>query len=107
LAKGADDDGLGIVNLMERFRALLDTGFMPTNLVEFHWYSAEEVSLLGSQDIAVSYKKAGTKVKAMLQLDVTAYFSGNEVIALESVSAWALTVFKYANDPLRTTLMET
>jgi bacterial leucyl aminopeptidase len=92
---------------MEGFRAMLAAGFTPTNPVEFHWYSAEEVGLLGSQDIAVSYKKAGKKVKAFLQLDMTAYFSGNEVIALESVSAWALTVFKYVNDPLRTTLMET
>jgi bacterial leucyl aminopeptidase len=49
--------------------------------------------LLGSQNVPVNYKKTGKKVKAFLQLDMTAYFSGNEVIALESVSASVLVVF--------------
>jgi leucyl aminopeptidase len=35
-------------------------------------YSGEEAGLLGSQAIAKSYKAAGTQVKAMMQLDMTA-----------------------------------
>ncbi|KAF9459298.1 aminopeptidase [Collybia nuda] len=83
-APGADDDGSGSVNLMEAFRALLAAGFKPTTPVEFQWYSGEEAGLLGSQAIAKSYKAAGTQVKAMMQLDMTAYVKPGvkEVIGL-------------------------
>ncbi|KAG9542276.1 Zn-dependent exopeptidase, partial [Aureobasidium melanogenum] len=43
------------------------------NTVEFHWYSAEEGGLLGSQAIFQTYEKAGRDVKAMLQQDMTGY----------------------------------
>ncbi|GLB43296.1 putative peptidase M28 family protein [Lyophyllum shimeji] len=83
-APGADDDGSGSVNLLEAFRLLLAAGFRPTTPVEFHWYSGEEAGLLGSQAIAKSYKASGTQVKAMMQLDMTAYVKPGttEVIAL-------------------------
>jgi len=83
-APGADDDGSGSVNLIEAFRLLLASGFKPTTPVEFHWYSGEEGGLLGSQAIAKSYKAAGTQVKAMMQLDMTAYVKpgSTEVIGL-------------------------
>ncbi|KAG6910065.1 hypothetical protein DXG01_013515 [Tephrocybe rancida] len=83
-APGADDDGSGSVNLIEAFRVLLAAGFQPTTPVEFHWYSGEEAGLLGSQAIAKSYKSAARSVKAMLQLDMTAYVKPGvtEVIGL-------------------------
>ncbi|KAF8875355.1 hypothetical protein CPB85DRAFT_548541, partial [Mucidula mucida] len=82
-APGADDDGSGSVNLIEIFRALLAAGFTPTTPVEFHWYAGEEGGLLGSQDIAASYADAGKEVKAMMELDMTAYFQPGteEVVA--------------------------
>ncbi|RPD52916.1 Zn-dependent exopeptidase, partial [Lentinus tigrinus ALCF2SS1-7] len=85
-APGADDDGSGTVNLIEIFRALIAADFQPSTPVEFHWYSGEEAGLLGSQDIAKSYKSKGTSIKAFLELDMTAYFApgSEEVIALEA-----------------------
>ncbi|KAJ7097226.1 hypothetical protein B0H15DRAFT_928578 [Mycena belliarum] len=85
-APGADDDGSGTVNLIEVFRVLMASGFAPATPVEFHWYSGEEAGLLGSQDIAASYNAAGVKVKAFMELDMTAYFKpgSTEVIALEA-----------------------
>ncbi|PPQ63807.1 hypothetical protein CVT24_009802 [Panaeolus cyanescens] len=85
-APGADDDGTGSVNLIEGFRALLAAGFRPTNPVEFHWYAAEEVGLLGSQAIATNYKNAGVKVRAFMQLDMSGYFKPGttEVMALQA-----------------------
>lgn len=79
-APGADDDGSGTVTIMEVFRALLAdqdvvAGRSP-NTIEFHWYSAEEGGLLGSQAIFQSYEKAGRDVKAMLQQDMTGYIQG-------------------------------
>lgn len=70
-APGADDDGTGCVNLIEGFRALLAAGFEPRTPVEFHWYSAEEAGLLGSQAIATSYKNAGVQVRAFMELDMS------------------------------------
>ncbi|KAI9158262.1 leucyl aminopeptidase [Paramyrothecium foliicola] len=76
-APGADDDGSGTVTIMEAFRALLKSeeviGGNATNTIEFHWYSAEEGGLLGSQAIFQSYEQEGRDVKAMLQQDMTGY----------------------------------
>jgi leucyl aminopeptidase len=47
---------------------LVDNGFKPERPVEFHWYSAEEAGLLGSQAVAAEYKKQGKQVVAMLQV---------------------------------------
>ncbi|KAF8202316.1 Zn-dependent exopeptidase [Pholiota molesta] len=85
-APGADDDGTGTVNLIEAFRVLLASGFRPTTPVEFHWYAAEEVGLLGSQAIASAYKSAGVNVKAFMELDMSGYFKPGttEVMALQA-----------------------
>lgn len=76
-APGADDDGSGTVTILEALRVLLKSEDILTgeaeNTVEFHWYSAEEGGLLGSQAIFQSYEKEGRDVKAMLQQDMTGY----------------------------------
>jgi bacterial leucyl aminopeptidase len=79
-APGADDDGSGTVTILEAMRVLLTdsritNGQMP-NTLEFHWYSAEEGGLLGSQAIFSQYKRDGRDVKAMLQQDMTGYIDG-------------------------------
>ncbi|OTB06297.1 hypothetical protein M426DRAFT_55526 [Hypoxylon sp. CI-4A] len=79
-APGADDDGSGTVTILEAFRVLLSSeevikGNAP-NTIEFHWYSAEEGGLLGSQAIFSAYEKQGRDVKAMLQQDMTGYVQG-------------------------------
>lgn len=79
-APGADDDGSGTVTILEAFRALLQSEAIAqgeaTNTIEFHWYSAEEGGLLGSQAIFSQYKKNRRDVKAMLQQDMTGYAQG-------------------------------
>ncbi|KAK3190884.1 Leucine aminopeptidase 1 [Lecanicillium sp. MT-2017a] len=79
-APGADDDGSGSVTIMEVFRTILESEDIikgkAQNTIEFHWYSAEEGGLLGSQDIFRSYEKDGRVVKAMLQQDMTGYIQG-------------------------------
>jgi bacterial leucyl aminopeptidase len=76
-APGADDDGSGTVTILEALRVLLQSDDIlkakAPNTVEFHWYSAEEGGLLGSQAIFQSYEKEGKDVKAMLQQDMTGY----------------------------------
>lgn len=79
-APGADDDGSGTVTILETFRALLRSEAIvkgqATNTIEFHWYSAEEGGLLGSQAVYSKYKKDLREVKAMLQQDMTGYVQG-------------------------------
>ena len=76
-APGADDDGSGSMTILEALRVILSdpkvaAGEAP-NTLEFHWYSAEEGGLLGSQAIFTDYQKRGVDVKAMLQQDMTGY----------------------------------
>ncbi|EAW13372.1 putative aminopeptidase [Aspergillus clavatus NRRL 1] len=79
-APGADDDGSGTVTILEALRGLLQSGSVAqgnaTNTIEFHWYSAEEGGMLGSQAVFSSYKKNRREVKAMLQQDMTGYTKG-------------------------------
>ncbi|KAH8680951.1 leucine aminopeptidase 1 [Xylariales sp. PMI_506] len=76
-APGADDDGSGTVTILEAFHALLQSKDVvegkAENTIEFHWYSAEEGGLLGSQAIFSDYEKKGRVVKAMLQQDMTGF----------------------------------
>ena len=76
-APGADDDGSGTVTILEVLRTLLKdkdvVAGKAQNTIEFHWYSAEEGGLLGSQAIFSEYEKEGRDVKAMLQQDMTGY----------------------------------
>ena len=77
-APGADDDASGSATLLELLRILTKTGFQPKKTIEFHWYSAEEVGLRGSMDIASSYANSSVDVYSMLQLDMTGYVKPGE-----------------------------
>jgi leucyl aminopeptidase len=67
-APGADDDCSGTVSILEAFRILAESGYIPKNgPVEFHWYAAEEAGLLGSQAIARYKKESGAKIGAMME----------------------------------------
>lgn len=72
---GADDDGSGTTTVMEVLHVLTHGGYVPqSHNVEFHFYSAEEGGMLGSQAIVNDYQKKisqahrGERVKAMLQV---------------------------------------
>jgi leucyl aminopeptidase len=76
-APGADDDGSGTTSTLEAFRVLMANGYQPnSNILEFHWYSAEEVGLRGSQDVASRYQREGRLVKGMMQFDMTGFTQG-------------------------------
>jgi leucyl aminopeptidase len=70
---GADDDGSGTTTIIEAYRLLIKSGYVPASPLEFHFYSAEEAGLLGSQKIAAAYKKAGAAIKGAFQVDMTGY----------------------------------
>lgn len=76
-APGADDDGSGTVTILEALRVLLQSKDIrkgrANNTIEFHWYSAEEGGLLGSQAIFSTYQNEGRDIRAMLQQDMTGF----------------------------------
>lgn len=79
-APGADNGGSGVVTIMEAFRVLLNDkdiiNGLAQNTIEFHWYSAELVGLLGSQAIIRSYVNQGREVKALIHQDMVGYIQG-------------------------------
>ncbi|KAJ3086253.1 Leucine aminopeptidase 1 [Quaeritorhiza haematococci] len=83
---GADDDGSGTTTIIEAFRIILANNIVPTRPLEFHWYSAEEGGLLGSQRVVAKYKQDGVKVAGMFQVDMTGYTPANkkEVIGIST-----------------------
>jgi leucyl aminopeptidase len=72
-APGADDNASGIATITEVIRVLMEGNFKPKKTLKFMAYSAEEVGLLGSKEIARLYSQNNEKVVGVLQLDMTLY----------------------------------
>ncbi len=70
-APGADDNASGIATITETIRALVQNNYQPQRTIIFMGYAAEEVGLLGSKEIAASYKRSNVNVVGALQLDMT------------------------------------
>lgn len=78
-APGADDNASGSANLYEITRIL---GEQPQGerTVEIFWYAGEESGLLGSAEIAKSYKEQKKNVIGVLQMDMTLYPGSGEMV---------------------------
>jgi leucyl aminopeptidase len=76
-APGADDNASGIATMTEVLRVLVDSGYKPQKTIVFAAYAAEEVGLLGSKDMAKTYKAQNETILGVLQLDMT-NFQGSE-----------------------------
>ncbi|ODV83298.1 hypothetical protein CANARDRAFT_30075 [[Candida] arabinofermentans NRRL YB-2248] len=73
-APGADDDGSGVVTVLETLRIITDNHLTFENTIEFHFYAAEEGGMLGSLDIFSTYSSlSNKKIVAMLEQDMTGY----------------------------------
>jgi len=81
-APGADDDASGIATISEIIRILLDKNFKPKKTVEFMAFAAEEIGLVGSNEIATEYSADGKNVLAFVQFDMTNYKSSTKDVYL-------------------------
>lgn len=70
---GADDNASGTSTNLEIFRVLMASKLRPERTIEIHGYAAEEIGLVGSQDMAQKYKAAGKNVITMVQHDMNLY----------------------------------
>ena len=94
VAPGADDNATGIATQLEVFRVLIETNFKPNRTMMFMAYSGEEEGLLGSQDIASSFKKAKKAVVGVVQFDMTGFpGSGDAVVFMTDFTNPELTKF--------------
>lgn len=98
-APGADDNASGSSSLIEALRVLVSQQ-QPQRTVEFFWYAGEESGLLGSAEIAQTYKNENKNVIAVLQLDMT-MFPGdgdNKITSINDfTSAWLRDYLKAIN----------
>lgn len=78
-APGADDNASGIATITEVIRTLMDAAYKPQRTIKFMAYAAEEVGLLGSKEIANSFKQAGKKVVGVVQFDMTNHKGTNNL----------------------------
>jgi len=83
-APGADDNASGTATVLETFRILVQSGFRPNRTIQFMGFAAEEVGLLGSQDIAEKYSHERKNVVGVIQMDMTMFPESDQKIALIS-----------------------
>jgi leucyl aminopeptidase len=76
-APGADDNASGTATNLEVFRNIMQHNLKFARTIEIHGYAAEELGLVGSQDLAQKYKAANKNVIAMFQIDMNLY-NGNK-----------------------------
>jgi len=83
VAPGADDDASGSSNLMEVIKIMAQNDIKPERTIDFYFYGAEEIGLVGSGEIAAMHKKEKTDIIGALQLDMTLFpGSGFGVVGL-------------------------
>jgi leucyl aminopeptidase len=78
-APGADDNASGSSNILEALR-IIAAHPQPARSLEFFWYAGEEGGLIGSSEIAQTYKKAGVEVIGVMQLDMTLFPGEGELV---------------------------
>ncbi|MCK6594274.1 MAG: M20/M25/M40 family metallo-hydrolase [Bacteriovoracaceae bacterium] len=72
-APGADDNASGIATVTEIARVLVSQSYKPQKTIKLMAYAAEEVGLLGSKEIAKTFKDRGVNVVGVMQLDMVNY----------------------------------
>ncbi|MFW2136656.1 M20/M25/M40 family metallo-hydrolase [Chryseobacterium sp. TY4] len=85
-APGADDNASGIASITEMLRVLLDIKFKPQKTIEMMAFSAEEVGLVGSNEVATNYANNNKNVVAYVQFDMTNYKGSNKDVYLTTDS---------------------
>lgn len=72
-APGADDNGTGVVGVLEAMRVLKDYSF--ENNIQFTNFNLEELGLIGSSKYVTGGIKAGDKIKGLVNYEMIGYSS--------------------------------
>ncbi len=79
-APGADDNASGSANILQAMIGFISMNVQPERTIEFYWYAGEEAGLLGSAEVASSYRDQGKNVVAAMQLDMTLFPAAGEFV---------------------------
>jgi leucyl aminopeptidase len=90
---GADDNGSGVVTILEALRVLAGSSFKPKNTIEFHFYAGEEGGLLGSAAVFANYKSTAKNVLAFVNQDMTGYSPSGRVSVYSDYVHTSLTAY--------------
>ncbi|KAK4195741.1 putative aminopeptidase [Triangularia verruculosa] len=90
---GADDNGSGVVVLMEALRVLANNRFKGKDTLEFHFYGGEEGGLLGSAAVFANYKSTGKSVLAVVNQDMAGYSPSGKISIYTDYVDSALTAY--------------
>lgn len=75
---GADDDGSGSMTVMESARTIIASGATFKKPVYFIWYSAEELGLIGSQNVVSLFQSENIPVSGVMHFDMTGFAYRND-----------------------------
>lgn len=78
-APGSDDNASGSANIFEALR-IIAAQPQPSRTIEFFWYAGEESGLIGSGEIAQTYKQSKIDVVGVFQLDMTLFPGEGELV---------------------------
>lgn len=70
---GADDDASGCAVVMEALRAVAQSGKRFEKSIDFVWYAAEEMGLVGSTSVVRDFQKNRIAVGAAMQFDMVGW----------------------------------
>lgn len=90
---GADDDGSGLVTVMELSRVLLESHIHFKKPIYLIFYAGEEAGYAGSKIIVNNFITQKIPIEAVMQLDMTGFACKNDL------TMW-LHLDKYTNKPL-------
>ncbi|KAK4187064.1 putative aminopeptidase [Podospora australis] len=90
---GADDNGSGVVVILEALRVLANNRFKGKDTLEFHFYGGEEGGLLGSQAVFSNYKSTGKTVLAVVNQDMAGYSPSGKISIYTDYVDSALTAY--------------
>lgn len=99
-APGADDNASGSSNIFETLR-IIAAQPQASRSIEFFWYAGEEGGLIGSGEIAKTYKQSNANVISVMQLDMTLYPGDGELVMgdmTDFTNPWLRTYVKNLND---------
>lgn len=83
---GADDNASGIATITEALRILIENDYKPKKTIQIMAYAAEEVGLVGSNEIASKYRDENKDVKAYVQFDMTNFKGSKEDVYITTDS---------------------
>lgn len=88
---GANDNASGVATVLEMARVMRKNNYSPSTTIKFVAFGAEEIGLLGSSSFAGNPDGFNTRIRFMLNFDMTAYETD------ANSASWCVNIIDYDN----------